>query len=120
MKVVGIERFARHRCYHLSGITLWGNANEHYFDTQTGLLVGYAFHQWSAAGTGREPDVTRQVLDDYRNFAGLLVPMRFTTYEGSRLVNQLQNVSIQLDNVDDRIFTLPASVKAAPKSPRSV
>ena len=120
MNVVGIELFAGHRCYHLSGITVWGNKNEHYFDARTGLLVGYAFHQWNASGTGREPAVTRQVLDDYRNFAGLLIPMRFTTYEGSRRINQLQNLSIQFDNVDDRVFTLPASVKAAPKSLRSV
>jgi hypothetical protein len=111
--VVGIEAFAGHTCYHVRGITKWGNENNQYFDTQTGLLVGYGFHQWNAAGTGRESTVTRQVFDDYRNFDGLLIPMRISTFDGGRFLAREQDTAVQFDDVDDRVFTLPPSVVAA-------
>lgn len=31
-------------CYHLKGINTWGKVNEHFYDTETGLLLGYAFN----------------------------------------------------------------------------
>jgi hypothetical protein len=111
--VVGIEAFSGHTCYHVRGITKWGNENNHYFDMQTGLLVGYGFHQWNASGTGREPTLTRQVFDDYRDFDGLLIPMRISTFDGGRFLGQEQDTSVQFDDVDYGVFALPPSVVAA-------
>lgn len=100
--VVGIE-----------AITKWGNENNHYFDTQTGLLVGYGFHQWNASGTGRESILTRQVFDDYRDFDCLLIPIRISTFDGGRFLGQEQDTSVQFDDVDYAVFALPPSVVAA-------
>jgi hypothetical protein len=111
--VVGIERFAGHDCYHVRGTTRWGNENNQYFDRSTGLLVGYAFHQWNATNTGREATLTRQVFDKYRDFHGLLVPMRNTVTDGGRLLVVEQDSSLDFAPIDDRVFDLPASVTAA-------
>jgi len=111
--VIGVESFAGHTCYHVRGITKWGNENNQYFDTRTGLLVGFAFHQWNASGTGRETTLTRQVFDDYRDFDGLLISMRNSTYDGGKLLVREQDTLVLFHAVDDRIFALPPSVVSA-------
>jgi hypothetical protein len=117
--VVGTDTFAGHTCYHVRGITKWGNENNHYFDTRSGLLAGYGFHQWNASNTGREGTLTRQILSDYRNFGGLLIPLRIDTVDGGRFIVREQDTSIRFNDVDNRIFALPPSVIAATRSERS-
>lgn len=117
--VVGIEPFAEHTCYHVRGVTNWGNENNQYFDASTGLLVGYAFHQWNATNTGRETTLTRQVFDDYRDFDGLVVPMRITTTDGGRLQAIEQDTELDFTPIADSIFALPPSVIATLNALRS-
>ena len=116
MNVVGAETFAGHTCYHVRGTTKWGNENNQYFDTRTGRLVGYGFHQWNASGTAREKELTRQIFNDYRTFNGLLIPMRVRAFRGDKLINLYQQTSVRFDDVDDRVFALPPSVAAAAKA----
>jgi hypothetical protein len=117
--VVGVEQFGGHRCYHVRGATKWGNENNQFFDTTTGLLAGYAFQQWNPTNTGRERTLTRQFIDAYRNVGGLLIPMRATTYHNGRFIVREQDTSVGLNSVDARVFALPPSVVAALGPPRS-
>jgi hypothetical protein len=107
------------------GITKWGNENNQYFDTQTGLLVGYGFHQWNASGTGRESTLTRQVFDDYRDFDGLLIPMQISTFGGGRFLGREQDTSVQFDDIDyglaptgiEPVYRGPGRSRRIPESP---
>jgi hypothetical protein len=116
MNVVATETFSGHTCYHVRGTTKWGNENNQYFDVRTGLLVGYGFHQWNASGTAREPELTRQVFDDYRNVHGLQIPMRVRTFRAEKLVNLFQQTSVTFDDVDNGVFALPPAVAAAARA----
>lgn len=109
MKVVGIEPFAGHRCYHVRGTTLWGNENNQYFDVENGLLVGYRWHQW--IGHAPEKAESRQIFDNYRNFNGLSIPTRETDIRDGRTIGIGRYLSVVFNNVDSRIFTPPAAVR---------
>ncbi|HEX3670934.1 MAG TPA: hypothetical protein VHT92_04425 [Candidatus Cybelea sp.] len=108
IKVVGVESFAGHRCYHLRGTTLWGNENNQYYDVAGGLLAGYRFHQW--VSDAPEKPETRQVFERYRSFGGLAFPTRETDFTDNRLVGVGRLDSVTYDDVNPRIFVPPATV----------
>ncbi|MFY9663748.1 MAG: hypothetical protein WAL67_10550 [Candidatus Cybelea sp.] len=110
MDVIGVESFYGHRCYRVRGINLWGNVNNQYYDVESGLLVGYRFHQW--VGSAPEKAESVQIFDDYRRFDGLLIAMRETDYRDGRLIGVGRYESIRMNDVDPRVFELPSAIVA--------
>lgn len=114
MSVVGVEAFGGQQCYHLRGITLWGNVNNHYYSVASGLLVGYRFHQWM--GSAPEKAESVQLFDRYRNFNGLMIATRERDYRDGVFLGVGEVTSVQFDDVDSRVFTPPAQVRALVRS----
>jgi hypothetical protein len=110
MEVVGVEPFGGHRCYKVRGTNLWGNTNNQYYDIESGLLVGYRFHQW--VGSAPEKAESVQIFDEYRRFDGLLIATRETDYRDGRLIGVGRYESIRINDVDPRVFELPRAVVA--------
>jgi hypothetical protein len=104
--VVEITSFEGHSCYHLKGTNKWGIVNEHFYDTTTGLLIGYRFNSAWRGGAGEEIEV----FSDYKDFGGWLMPTRDInkTPDGTQVQTR---TSVSFDDVDDSVFTLPGAVK---------
>ncbi len=107
MEVVDVSDFEGHTCYHLKGTNKWGKVNEHFYDTTTGLLVGYRFNSSWRGGSGDE----REVFSDYKDFGGWLMPTR-ATHKSSDPTQTETVTSVSFDDVDDSVFALPDAVKA--------
>jgi len=107
MEVVDVREFNGRQCYHLKGITNWGRVNEHFYDTQSGLLQGYAFN---TAWRGGKGDAT-ETFEEYKDFGGVLMPTKTTSREGDDLAISLIT-SVTYDDVDDSVFALPDTVKS--------
>lgn len=107
MEVVEVTDFEGHTCYHLKGTNKWGIVNEHFYDTTTGLLVGYRFNSKWRGGPGDE----REVFSDYKDFGGWLRPTR-ATHKSSEGTQVETTTSISFDDVQDSVFTLPDAIKA--------
>lgn len=110
MSVVDIETFGGQRCYHVRGTTLWGNENNQYYAVDTGLLMGYRFHQW--LGTAPDKAESVQLFDQYRNFDGLMISTRERDFRNGIQVGVGHVTSVTFNDVDPRVFTPPASVRA--------
>lgn len=110
MEVVGVESFEGRPCYRLRGINLWGNVNNQYYDAKSGLLTGYRFHQWVHGAPERAESV--QIFQEYRKFDKLLIATRETDYRDGRLVGVGYWESIRMNDVNPRVFDLPAPVSA--------
>jgi hypothetical protein len=107
MEVVEVTEFEGHNCYHLKGTNNWGKLNEHFYDTRTGLLVGYRFNSAWRGGSGDEIEV----FSDYRSFDGWLMPTRSVNKSADG--EQVQTtISVSFDNVADSVFALPDPVKS--------
>jgi hypothetical protein len=107
MEVVDVADFEGHSCYHLKGTNKWGQINEHFYDTTTGLLAGYRFNSKWRGGSGDESEV----FFDYKAFDGWLMPTRATHKSADG--TQMETVtSVSFDDVGDSVFTLPDAVKA--------
>jgi len=104
--VVEVTAFEGHSCYHLNGKNKWGIVNEHFYDTTTGLLVGYRFNSAWRGGSGEEIEV----FSDYKDFGGWLMPTRDVnkTPDGTQVQTR---TSVSFDDVDDSVFALPEAVK---------
>jgi hypothetical protein len=107
MEVVDVTDFEGHTCYHLKGTNKWGKVNEHFYDTTTGLLVGYRFNSAWRGGSGDE----REVFSDYKDFGGWLMPTR-AAHKSSDATQTETITSVTFDDVDDSEFALPDAVKA--------
>ncbi len=111
MEVVDVVDFEGHTCYHLKGVNKWGKVNEHFYDTTTGLLVGYRFNSAWRGGAGDESEV----FSDYKDFGGWLMPAKATGKSAD--ATQVQTVtSVTFDDVDDSVFALPQSVRVLLKA----
>lgn len=107
MDVVEITDFAGHTCYHLKGTNKWGILNEHFYDTTTGLLVGYRFNSSWRGGAGDE----NEVFSDYKDFDGWLIATRIAhnSPDGTQVET---TTSISFDEIPDSVFALPDPIKA--------
>lgn len=106
MEVVEVSDFEGHTCYHLKGINKWGKVNEHFYDTTTGLLMGYRFNSSWRGGSGDECEV----FSDCKDFDGWLMPTQAAhkSVDGT----QVETVtSVSFDDVADAVFTLPDAIK---------
>jgi hypothetical protein len=108
MDVVGVQEFNGRPCYHLKGVTNWSRTNEHFYDKQNGLLLGYAFN---TAWRGGKGDAT-ETFEDYKNFGGVLMPAKATSREADDLAITLIT-SVTYDDVKDSVFALPEAVRKA-------
>lgn len=108
MEVVGVQDFNGRPCYHLKGVNNWGRVNEHFYDKQNGLLLGYAFN---TAWRGGKGDAT-ETFEDYKDFGGVLMPAKATSRDGDDLAVTLIT-SVTYDDVDESVFALPDAVKKA-------
>ncbi|HUH62950.1 MAG TPA: hypothetical protein VLZ50_08135 [Terracidiphilus sp.] len=107
MEVVEIAAFAGHTCYHLKGVNNWGIRNEQFYDTTSGLLVGYRFDSSWRGGPGEE----HEVFSDYKSFDGWLMPTSDvqSNAKGSATTTTL---SVTFDDLPDSMFALPEPIKA--------
>jgi len=105
--VVEVTQFAGHTCYHLKGVNKWGIQNEHFYDTTSGLLVGYRFDSSWRGGPGEE----HEVFSDYKNFDGWLMPTSDvqSNAKGSAATTTL---SVSFDDLPDSMFASPEPIKA--------
>jgi zinc protease len=108
MTVVDVKLFNGRPCYHLKGVNNWGKLNEHFYDTTSGLLLGYAFN---TAWRGGKGDAT-QTFEDYKDFGGVLFPTKITGRDGDDVSVDLIT-SVTYDDVDDAVLTPPAAVLRA-------
>lgn len=107
MEVVDIAEFEGHRCYRLKGTNKWGKINEHFYDTVTGLLVGYRFNSAWRGGAGDES----VVFNDYQEFGGWMMPARIEHKEPTHTLTETIT-SVVFDGVADSDLRLPNAVKA--------
>jgi hypothetical protein len=107
MDVVEVTDFEGHSCYHLKGTNKWGIVNEQFYDTTTGLLVGYKFNSSWRGGSGDETEV----FSDYRDFGGWLMPTR-TAHISADGMQMETTTSVSFDDVPDSVFTLPDAINA--------
>jgi hypothetical protein len=103
--VVDVTTFEGHTCYHLKGNNKWGRLNEQYYDTKTGLLVGYQFNSAWRGGPGLE----HQIFSDYKAFDGWLIPTHAVNKAGGREITQVVT-AVTFDDVADSVFVRPASL----------
>ena len=108
MTVVDVKPFNGHPCYHLEGVNNWGRVNEQFYDTASGLLLGYAFN---TAWRGGHGDATA-TFEDYTNYGGVLMAATTTSRDGDE-VSVDKITSVTYDDVDDAMFALPEAVRKA-------
>jgi hypothetical protein len=111
MEVIDVQTFNGRPCYHLKGVNNWGKQNEQFYDTETGLLVGYAFNTAWRGGNG----AATQVFEDYRDFGGVRMPVKNTARDGDD-VSVFTIASVTWDDVPDSLFELPPAVRAKLKN----
>lgn len=108
MTVVDVQPFDSKPCYHLKGVNNWGQPNEQFYDTTTGLLIGYHYNTAWRGGNG---DATT-TFEDYADFGGVLMPTKTISRDGNDVsVDRL--TSVRYDDVDDHVFLLPEAVRQA-------
>jgi hypothetical protein len=108
MSVVDVKPFNGHPCYHLKGVNNWGKVNEQFYDTASGLLLGYAFNTAWRGGNG---DATA-TFEDYTSYGGVLMAAKTTSRDGND-VSVDRIASVTYDDVDDAVFALPEAVRKA-------
>ena len=108
MAVVDVKPFNGRPCYHLKGVNNWGKVNEQFYDTASGLLLGYAFNTAWRGGNG---DATA-TFEDYTNYGGVLMAATTTSRDGND-VSVDRIASVTYDDVDDAVFALPEAVRKA-------
>jgi hypothetical protein len=106
MEVVEVTDFEGHTCYHLKGINKWGKVNEHFYDTTTGLLMGYRFNSSWRGGSGYESEV----FSDYKAFDGWLMPTQAAHKSADGTQKEIIT-SVSFDDVPDSTFALPDAIK---------
>jgi hypothetical protein len=108
LEVVGVQEFQGHQCYALKGVNNWNQPNEQFYDTSSGLLIGYFFNTKWRGGPGD----TTATFEDYKNFGGVLLPTKTTGRDATGASISLVT-SVTYDDVDDSVFALPDAVKKA-------
>jgi hypothetical protein len=106
MEVVEVADFEGHTCYHLKGTNKWGKINEHFYDVNSGLLIGYRYNSSWRGGSGDES----LVFSDYKEFDGWLIPTRATNKSADGVQTET-TTSVTFDDVPDEVFALPDAVK---------
>ena len=107
MEVVGVEDFHGHTCYHLKGTNNWGEPNEQFYETSSGLLIGYKFNTAWRGGNGAADNI----FEDYKPFDGILFATKLTAHDGNDM-NITYTDEVTFDDVKPSDLEPPAAVKA--------
>jgi hypothetical protein len=113
-ETVGIDDFEGRACFHIKGITTWGDQNEQFYDKQTGLLAGYRF----PSDNSKDAPLSTLVFQAYKEFGGLLVPTTEISKESGRISTTTYS-SVTFDDVDDSVFDPPPALKEKTKVSKS-
>jgi outer membrane lipoprotein-sorting protein len=105
LELAGVADFGGHRCYWLHGTTNWGKDNNQFYDTATGLLVGYRFESDDASKT-----ITIALFKDYKSFGGPLMATKNVSRTGDRS-QTFTYKSVSYEPLADSLFELPEAVK---------
>jgi outer membrane lipoprotein-sorting protein len=108
LELAGVTDFEGHRCYWLHGTTNWGRDNNQFYDVDSGLLVGNRFESDDASKT-----ITIELYQDYKNLGGGRLFATKTVARNGDHIQTYTYKAISYDPIDDSIFDLPSSVKAA-------
>lgn len=108
IEVVDVKEFNGRPCYHLKGINNWDKVNEHFYDKENGLLMGYAFNTAWRGGKGDATDT----FEEYKDFGGVRMAAKTTSRDGDDLTISLIT-AVTYDDVKDEVFALPKAVKVA-------
>lgn len=108
MEVVDVKEFNGRLCYHLKGINKWDKVNEQFYDTESGLLMGYAFNTAWRGGKGDATDT----FEEYKDFGGVRMAAKTTSRDGDDLTISVIT-AVTYDDVKDDMFALPKAVQAA-------
>jgi len=103
-EVVDIQEFNGRACYHLKGLTNWDKPNEHFYDKENGLLLGYAFQGSIGPAT--------ETFEEYKDFGGVKMPAKTTSRDGDQMSLSLIT-AVTYDDVDDAVLALPGAVQKA-------
>lgn len=107
LETVGRVQWGSYRAYKVHAVSPDGQEESIYFDQETGLRVGGERLNETEMG----PMPVRMVLEDFKEFAGLMLPTRITEstgpMEGIILVNE-----VVLDSPDFALPPLPADIQA--------
>lgn len=111
MTTDALEKFQGKDAYKVSMVTKDGMKLTRWFDPTSGLAV-------ATSSVVQGPDGTEQsvltVVSDYKNFGGLLFPMKQIQQVGDNEQDILLE-KIEFDNVPATVFALPAAIKALKK-----
>lgn len=106
-ETVADTTFDGRRCYKVKLATKWGEEYFDFFDAATGLRAGSVRKQASPMGDLE----TITVLSDYREFGGVLSPMK--SVQRMMSIEQVLTVSdVRVGAVPDSVFALPVEIKA--------
>lgn len=110
IETVAITDFNEQSCYKVRLVPKEGREWFDYFDVETGLKAGS-----ERTGVGESFVFTMyETVSDYRDFAGVLIPMKWVwRYEGWPYEQVLTVQSVEFDNVPDSVFAPPAQLAAS-------
>lgn len=109
METVELTEFENRQCYKLRLVWKSGREAFEYFDAETGLKLGSVGKSYN----GNEAFERIRVLADYEEFGGVLIPTkRIWRYEGWPHEQVLTITALELDNVPDTVFALPAELES--------
>ena len=107
MMTVEKTTFEGRPCYKVSLVRKDGGEEIEFYDAETGLRAGTIQTRESPMG----PITATQILSDYKNFGGLLLPA--TMKQSAMGIEQLLKItSVEYDNVPPSTFDLPPQIKA--------
>ena len=107
METVGQVQWGPYKAYKVHVVTPEGAEETIYFDQDTGLRVGSERLNETEMG----PMPVRMVLEDFKEFSGLKLPMRINESTGP-MEGIVVIEEVQLDGADFAMPPLPADVKA--------
>jgi len=109
METVELTEFEDRQCYKLKLVWKSGREAFEYFDAETGLKLGSVGRNYN----GNEAFERIRVLADYEELGGVLIPTkRIWRYEGWPHEQVLTITALELDNVPDTVFALPAELES--------
>jgi SAM-dependent methyltransferase len=108
METIELTEFEGKDCYKLKLVSKSGRETFEYFDAESGLKIGSEGRNQS----GNYAFESSEILADYEDFGGVLIPTkRIWRYKGWPYEQVVTVTSLELDNVSDTVFALPAGLE---------
>jgi hypothetical protein len=107
LEMVGETEFQGEPAYEIRVVSTTGLETTQFFSVESGLLIGQKMEQQSPMGA---VPVT-QVIGDYQEFGGLLLPTT-STDRMMGMEQKMEITSISVEPIDDSVFAVPAEIEA--------